>query len=164
MSWLTGHGHNTKRWKNRKKKKKVRPPRHGQVSCSFSCLLNPLRSLHQKDLQPVSSNIGTGDLSGKVSPLTPLKTPSDQERFSHRRVWESLWVHARSKFHNFLSVQIPGYLFLLRNFQGVRYVTRLLFCWSTEGPYRQTVTLGENVPKDWYTTVKELNNSWKEKG
>lgn len=48
------------------------PHRHGQVSCSFPI---SLFRVHQKDLQPVLSNIATGDLFCKVLPLTPLKTP-----------------------------------------------------------------------------------------
>lgn len=55
------------------------PSRHRQVSCSFSCLLNPLRSLHRKEgslpCSPVASNIGTGGLSYKPPPPNSTEDP-----------------------------------------------------------------------------------------
>lgn len=102
----------------------------------------------QPDVQPASSDIGMGDLPTKgPTPNTTEDPLRPRSLFSHRRAWESLWVHAQREFHDFLSAQIPGYLFLLCNFQRIRYMTQLLFCWSTGRPYRQTLTLGENNPR-----------------
>lgn len=163
VSGLTGH--DVKPQTERKDKKTRKNPRPWWTLCPFSDLLSPLPLLHLElsDLQPVWSHVRTGGLSDpRIHPYSSEDPLRPRKKFSHRLDFER--DSELSEWHNFLSVQIPRYLLLLRNFQGVSYMIWLLFCWTTEGSYRQPVTLGENIPKDWSMTAKKPNNSWKEKG
>lgn len=105
-------GHDIKPQNERKNRNRRKtPPRHGQVSCWFSCLLNPLQGLRHKDrsltCSPMSSNIEPGDLSYKVSPPNSSEDPLRPRK--NFLTGELEWVYEFMLEVNFLISSLSKY-------------------------------------------------------